>query len=142
MRTFLFMLALGSLFVGCESTSTPSFCSPPGFMTCSGNELVTCVGMPGQDGGTSTRVDCTAMGQFCRGSGFDVSSCGAPLLGDTCFGRNLTGCAAGDQLLRCVWISEQPEPGYSGDVGIWRVQTDCTTSSQVCRLATASCAAP
>jgi hypothetical protein len=53
----------------------------------------------------------------------------------------MLGCAMGDQLLRCVWISEMPQPGVSGDVGVWRVQTDCTVGMQMCPLMTAACTA-
>lgn len=132
------------LFVtaACAETTTPGTCSPIGFKSCSGNSLVYCDGLPTAQEGTPTFTDCTATGQFCLDASFGSASCGAPVLGELCFGRNAIGCGAGDQLLRCVWVSEQPEPGVSGDVGVWRVQTDCTATGQVCRIGTSACAAP
>jgi hypothetical protein len=131
-------LVLCCLTMACAGSDDPGTCSPAPFTTCSGNSLVTCVGPDGAEG-TLERTDCRATGQFCLMPGFDAS-CSAPLLGELCFGRNTTGCAAGDQLLRCVWVSEQPETGVSGDVGVWRVQTDCTATGLVCAIGTAACA--
>ena len=138
----LCLLGLWLLDVGCGGSSSPGTCSPAPFTACSGNDLVTCVGPSGQEG-TLEHTNCRATGQFCLLSPDRLSaSCSAPVLGELCFGRNTLGCGAGDQLLRCVWVSEQPEPGVSGDVGIWRVQTDCTATSQVCTIGEAACSAP
>ena len=133
------MLALS--IAACDS-STPATCSPAGFTACSGNTLVTCVST--SDGGSGgpgmqMRVDCTAMAQVCI-EATTSASCGAPSVGSLCFTRDMRACGNGDQLLRCVWVSEQPQAGVMGDVGVWRVQTDCTSSSQTCRLMTAACA--
>ncbi len=139
------VLATCAVLVGCGSDSTGTQdCSPAGFVTCgSGNRLVTCNAIPGQEGenGMAITTDCTTMGQFCLDSG-SSASCGAPVIGKTCTGKNLEGCGAADQLMRCVWVSEQPQPGISGDIGVWRVKTDCKTSSQVCAPKTSKCAAP
>jgi len=143
-RTVLLVSLATLLLASCTATS-PGSCSPVGFVACSGNTLVSCVASSSADAGTSgitVNEDCTAAHQFCLGSGFTGASCGAPVTGERCFGRDTTGCAASDQLLRCVWVSEQPEPGLIGDVGVWRIQTDCAAMSQVCPLATAACAAP
>jgi hypothetical protein len=137
----LCLYGLCCLAAACAESTDPGTCSPAPFTACSGNELVTCVGPDGQEG-TPVRTACAATGQFCLTSGFGSASCGAPVLGALCFGRNTSGCAAGDELLRCVWVSEQPEPGVSGDVGVWRVQTDCTATARVCPIGTAACAVP
>lgn len=145
MRALCFFSALVLVVVaGCDSSS-PATCSPAGFTACSGNTLVNCVSATDGGGsggpGMQVRVDCTAMGQVCIES-TGSAACSAPVLSELCFTRDMQACGASDQLLRCVWVSEQPQPGVTGDVGVWRVQTDCTTSSQVCRLQTAACAAP
>lgn len=140
-RLALGLVCLSGLTAGCGSSITDASCSPVGFVTCSGNSLVTCDGDPSAPSGTPVFKDCRATSQFCLEPGF-TASCGAPLLGELCFGRNTTGCGATNRLLRCVWVSEQPSPGVSGDVGVWRVETDCAASSQVCRIPGASCSAP
>jgi hypothetical protein len=137
----LCLFCLVSFTGGCVESTEPGTCSPAPFTACSGNELVTCVGTDGEEG-TPVRTDCTGTGQFCLGSGIGSAGCSAPVLDEFCFGRNTTGCAAGDQLLRCVWVSEQPESGVSGDVGVWRVQTDCTAIARVCPIGAAACSAP
>jgi hypothetical protein len=136
------LICLSTLTTGCGSSTSDASCSPVGFVTCSGNSLVTCAGDVAAESGTPEFVDCRATGQYCVGSIFGSASCSAPILGELCFGRNTTGCGATDQLLRCVWVSEQPEQGVSGDVGVWRVQTDCRATSQVCTIPGASCSAP
>lgn len=51
--------------------------------------------------------------------------------GCVCMVQNYMACGD-DELLRCVFVSEQPEPGPSSDIGVWRVETACTESGQVC----------
>lgn len=140
---WLLLLPSLALVAACAGEDTPPTCSPVGFVSCSGNDVVTCAGDPAAASGTPEFVDCTATaGLFCLEPTFGDASCSAPILGELCFGRNTLGCASGDQLLRCVWVSEQPEPGVSGDVGIWRVQTDCTATGRVCTVPSASCSLP
>jgi hypothetical protein len=138
---FAFALAACGLCVACAS-DTPATCSPAGFTACSGNTLVTCVSASDSatgGPGTQLRDDCTATGQVCIDAPTSAS-CGAPSLGDLCFSRNMKGCGANDNLLRCVWVSEQPDPSVSGDVGVWRVETDCGATTERCPLMTAACA--
>lgn len=117
---------------GCESSSTPGFCSPVGFVTCSGNDLVTCTADPDADGGgRSIRRDCTADGLVCVGGGATDGACGEASVGGRCMVQNYLTCGGGE-VLRCVFVSEQPEPGLSGDIGVWRVQTACSESGQTC----------
>lgn len=134
------MLTLVLLVSGCESASTPGFCSPVGFVTCSGNDLVTCTADPDVDGGgRSIRRDCTAEGLVCVGGGATDGACGTASVGGTCMVQNHITCGE-VEVLRCVFVSEQPEPGLSGDIGVWRVQTACSESGQVCSNASGSAA--
>jgi len=138
----LCLVVLSGLASGCGSGTSDESCSPVGFTSCSGNSVITCVGDAAAPSGVPQFTDCRATGRFCLMGDFGGGSCGAPVLGELCFGRNTTGCGLGDQLLRCVWVSEQPQVGVSGDVGIWRVQTDCTATSLACHIPGASCTAP
>jgi len=127
------LVAAVLLLSACDDGSdVPGFCSPVGFVTCSGNDLVTCTADPDSDGGgLSIRRDCTAEGLVCVGGGATDGACGTASAGGVCMVQNYTTCGD-DELLRCVFVSEQPEPGLSGDIGVWRVETACTESGQVC----------
>lgn len=135
------LLCLSALAAACGGSTSDGTCSPVGFVTCSGNSVVTCAGDPGAESGTPLFTNCRATSQFCVESGIS-GSCSAPVLGQLCFERNSVGCGATDQLFRCVWVSEQPSNGVTGDVGVWRVQADCAASGQVCRIPGSACAAP
>jgi hypothetical protein len=65
-------MVLGTMWLSaCSSSDGGGSCSPPGFVTCRGNDIVTCEGAKGAAEGTTKSVDCTATGQFCLGVGFD-----------------------------------------------------------------------
>lgn len=138
----LCLVTFATLAAGCGSGITDASCSPVGFTSCTGNSVVTCVGDPAAPSGVPQFTDCRTTAQYCLMGDFGGGHCGAPLLGELCFGRNTTGCGVGDQLLRCVWVSEQPQGGITGDVGIWRVQTDCTATGLGCAIPAATCTAP
>ncbi len=125
------LLALALLAIGCDDQEMGGPCSPVGFTACSGNDQVTCTPDPAADGaGLTVLRDCTAEGLVCVSSGFD-GACGNATLGGTCQVQNYLACADGE-VARCVFVSEQPEPGLSGDIGVWRVQTMCSDSGQTC----------
>jgi hypothetical protein len=99
------------------------------FASCEGSVLHSCVPTtPGGSSGTSTTTDCAAQGLACKLSPNPtggVDSCGVAAVGDRCRSKDARTCDAQRQSLRCVWVSEQPEPGLSGDIGVWRLEKAC-----------------
>lgn len=127
------ILVLSLLFAGaCQSMPTEGRCSPIGFTACSGNDLVTCNAHPSSpDAGVASRYDCTADGLVCVGT--TSAACAMASVGLACRVQDHLACSSDDELLRCVWVSEEPAPGFSGDIGVWRVHTACTDDGRVCR---------
>jgi hypothetical protein len=113
----------------CGGGDTP--CSPPGFTMCEGNTLQTCVGDPGASEGVLEGEDCTEDGRVCRES-IGNAVCTMAAVDTGCFARDALACSEADEVVRCVWVSEEPHPNFSGDIGVWRVQTDCAEGGQVC----------
>lgn len=136
----LWMIGSFAALLGCESTSNGGTCSPVGFTTCSGNDMVTCVAAG--DSGMTMRRDCTAEGLVCaRGTSDGVCTQATAL--QACYVQNWRTCTAASEIVRCVWVSEQPAPGLSGDIGAWRVESTCS-GGQVCQpnAGNPACASP
>ncbi|MDX2020771.1 MAG: hypothetical protein SF187_11060 [Deltaproteobacteria bacterium] len=124
--SLLVVLLLGAL-AGCGSSERP--CNPPGFTNCEGNTLQTCVKEPQGDGGNLVDKDCVAEGLVC--GGLTDSSCRKPIVESPCHAKNTKSCTAANQLVRCVWVSEQPHQNVSGDIGVWRVEMACAGACNV-----------
>ncbi|MBT8496409.1 MAG: hypothetical protein KJO07_25405 [Deltaproteobacteria bacterium] len=108
----------------CSSTSPRS--STIIFASCQGNTLIRCVANePGATEGTTEEVSCSDEGLVCVDGSMGLSSCGTATVGDTCLARDLRACDDQDDAVQCIWVSEEPEPGLSGDIGVWRLQEDC-----------------
>lgn len=121
--------ALGVAAASCGGSDDGGWCKPPGFTNCDGNTLQTCVQDPKGPDGKLVAKDCTAEGLVC--SGTTTSSCRKPQTESPCHARNSKSCTAGNEIVRCVWVSEQPHPSVSGDIGVWRVEKVCTGACQV-----------
>jgi hypothetical protein len=75
---------------------------------------------------------CRDEGLVCAGQAFEDADCRKALALDGCFEKDVVACGADDEILRCVWTSEQESAKYSGDIGVWRVQTACADSGKHC----------
>ena len=99
------------------------------FAHCDGNILETCIANePGANEGTVVETDCEEQGLTCQLNTQGPDQCGGAAIGDSCVARDALTCDQDDQALRCVWVSEQPEPGLSGDIGVWRLEEVCGES--------------
>lgn len=134
MRVSLTLLCLCSIFVlSCgedeesrECSSSSAFSDTIIFTNCDGNKLLTCVPTTaGSTQGTWKSTDCTTRGQVCIMNVGAIDACGVPVEGDHCRVKNSRTCDLSGNVVRCVWVSEQPEAGLSGEIGVWRAEQTC-----------------
>jgi hypothetical protein len=107
-------------------SSSKSYSDTIIFANCDGNTLLTCVPKAaGSNEGTWKSTDCAAQGQVCIMNAATIDACGVPAEGDRCRVKDTRTCDESGNVVRCVWISEQPEAGLSGDIGVWRTEQSC-----------------
>ena len=134
------VLAVVSVALGCGESKSGGTCNPVGFTSCDGNDLVSCVGSTGAASGTTEYKDCALDGLACveQVGQTTIASCAKPTVAGLCYKKDARSCTANEEIVRCVWASEQPIPNTQGDLGAWRVVNACKDESQVCKATTGS----
>ena len=128
------LTAVGALHACAEEGGNKCSSSSPRsptiiFANCQDNTLLQCVANEtGGSEGTTDEVNCSEQGLACLSNTLGLSSCGNPTVGEVCQARDFRVCDDQGDAVQCIWVSEEPEPGTSGEIGIWRLQEDCTMS--------------